>query len=365
MPKFVDAVDFQNIAVINEVTQNLASAPVSPVVGRRYFDTTLNSEFVWNGTTWAELDATKLSALIPNGALITNPLARANHTGTQLASTISNFAAAADALTLDSFTAPIANVSMGGFKITNVATPTATTDGTNKSYVDSSVQSAAAGIVSKQAVAVVSTANIATLSGLLTVDGVSLVAGNRVLLVAQTVASANGVYIVSAGAWTRSVNDANAELDLGATWFVEQGTLNNTSTWRLATPTSGVITAGTTAITVTQLTAAQTYTASNGAQLIGSNFSALYGAGLTLSGNNLIVDTTVIPKKYATTIGDGTTTSYSITHNLGTTDIQVTTRLIATGEQIVADNVAVTTNTATVSFVTAPALNTYRVIVSG
>jgi len=365
MPKFADAIDFQSIPVLNAVSQNLGSAPASPVAGRRYFDTTSLSEFVWNGTAWAGLDATKLTASIPNAALTTNPLARANHTGTQPASTISNFAAAANALTLDSFTPPAANVSLNSFKIINLATPTLATDATTKAYVDSGIQSAAAGIVSKQAVRLVSPVNIPTLSGLLTIDSVVTVAGDRVLLPAQTALSQNGVYIVSAGAWTRSTNDASYELDLGATWFVEQGTIYNTTTWRLATPTNGAIVAGATAVTVAQLTAAQTYTASLGVALTGSNLTAAYGAGLTLLGNNLIVDTTVVNRKYAATIGDGTTTTFAITHNLGTLDVTVTLRLIATGEEIVVDNVATGVNTLSIAFITAPATNTYRVIVTG
>lgn len=363
MPKFLDAIDLTKNQLLNAVTQNLGTAPSSPVVGQRYYDTTLLSEFVWNGTIWAGLDATKLSAVIPNTALTTNPLARANHTGTQLASTISNFAAAADALTLDTFAAPIAAVSMNTQRLTNVAAPTTGTDAANQAYVISQAQGAAAGIVSKQAVRYVSAVNVATISGLLTVDGATTIAGDRVLLAAQTTSTQNGVYIVSAGVWTRSTNDSSNELDLGATWFVEQGTVYSSSTWRLATPTSGTITPGTTAVTVAILTAATTYSASLGAQLVGNNIQAAYGTGLTLSGNNLIVNPAVVPGKYAITIGDGTTTTYTITHNLGSTDVQVTVRLLSTGEQVFCDNTAATANTATVVFAVAPALNTYRVIV--
>lgn len=49
----------------------------------------------------------------------------------------------------------------------------------------------------------VSVANIASLSGTTTVDGVSLVAGNIVLLTAQSTGSQNGPWVIAAGAWTR------------------------------------------------------------------------------------------------------------------------------------------------------------------
>lgn len=77
----------------------------------------------------------------------------------------------------------------------------------------------------KRTVRVATTANI-TLSGLQSIDGVSLVAGDRVLVKNQTTASANGIYIVAAGAWTRSVDaDLNTEI-AGAIVNVDYGTTN-------------------------------------------------------------------------------------------------------------------------------------------
>ena len=69
------------------------------------------------------------------------------------------------------------------------------------------------------------TANI-TLSGTQTIDGVALVAGNRCLVKSQTAAQDNGIYEVSAGAWTRTA-DANASSEMaGAAVNVDSGTLN-------------------------------------------------------------------------------------------------------------------------------------------
>src|ERR1700693_1404543 len=52
---------------------------------------------------------------------------------------------------------------------------------------------------------VVSTTNI-TLSGTQTIDGVTVVAGNRVLVTAQSTGANNGIYIVASGAWTSSTD---------------------------------------------------------------------------------------------------------------------------------------------------------------
>jgi phage-related tail fiber protein len=74
------------------------------------------------------------------------------------------------------------------------------------------------------------TANI-TLSGTQTIDGVSCVAGDRVLVKDQSTASGNGIYVVAAGSWTRAT-DADAVAELGAaTVNVQSGTANGGSRW--------------------------------------------------------------------------------------------------------------------------------------
>ena len=135
-------------------------------------------------------------------------------------------------------------------------------------YVDAVKQ----GLDVKDSVRVATTGNI-TLSGEQEVDGVSLVAGNRVLVKNQTTASQNGIYVVAAGSWTRA-DDANADADVtsGLFTFVEQGTVNQDSGWVLTT--DGAITVGTTSLAFAQFSGAGSVTA---------------GAGLTKSGNTLDV----------------------------------------------------------------------------
>jgi hypothetical protein len=348
------------------VVGNLTGAPTSPKAGQIYYDSTLGAAYIWNGTAWVATDASKYVGTIPNSALTTNPLARANHTGTQLASTISNLEPTVVGYTLDLFAPPIANVSAGGFKVTNLATPTLATDAANMAYVQSTAQASAAGIVSKQAVAIVAVANIAALTGLAPIDGVTPIAGTRILLTAQTAAAQNGPYIANAGAWTRSLNDANGELELGATWFVEQGTIYASSTWRLATPTSGVITPGTTAVTITQLTAANTYTATNGVALTGNNFTGVVAplGGIVTGATGFSLDTTIAARKYSVSVGDGSSLSYTVTHNLATLDVLAVIRDQAGNAQI-ADWQAASLSTLSLAFTLAPTLNQYRVTVVG
>ncbi|MGI2326186.1 MULTISPECIES: hypothetical protein, partial [unclassified Methylococcus] len=148
---------------------------------------------------------------------------------------------------LDQMAAPTAAVSMNSQRITNLADPTGAQDAATKAYVDS----VASGLDWKQSVRAATTANI-TLSGTQTVDGVALVAGDRVLVKNQTTASQNGVYVVAAGAWGRATDfDSNAEVTAGACMFVSEGTVNGDQTWVLTT--NDAIALGTTSLTFAQM----------------------------------------------------------------------------------------------------------------
>jgi len=169
---------------------------------------------------------------------------------------------------LDQLAAPAADLSMANRKLTGLAEPTASQDAATKNYVDLAVQ----GLAPKASVRAASTANIATLSGPMTLDGVALVAGDRVLVKDQTTAGQNGIYVVAAGAWTRSADaDVWSEL-VSAYVFVESGTVNADMGYLATVDPGGTL--GTSAVTFVQFTGAG---------------QILAGAGLTKSGNSLDV----------------------------------------------------------------------------
>lgn len=115
-----------------------------------------------------------------------------------------------------------------------------------KNYVDAKV----AGLSWKQAVRAATTANI-TLSGAQTIDGVSVVAGDRVLVKDQATASQNGIYVAASGSWARAVDaDSGAEL-VNATCYVSEGSANADTQWTCTT--NATITPGTTALAFAQL----------------------------------------------------------------------------------------------------------------
>ena len=80
-----------------------------------------------------------------------------------------------------------------------------------------------------------------------TIDGQTVVAGNRILAKDQTDPSDNGIYVASAGAWTRASDaDTVAELRSGAFAFITSGTVNGTKGFALA---NDAVEVGTTPLT--------------------------------------------------------------------------------------------------------------------
>ena len=71
--------------------------------------------------------------------MATDPLARANHTGSQTASTISDFDTQVRTSKVTDLAAPTGSFSMNSQKITNLATPTSNTDASTKAYVDTQI----------------------------------------------------------------------------------------------------------------------------------------------------------------------------------------------------------------------------------
>jgi hypothetical protein len=104
----------------------------------------------------------------------------------------------------------------------------------------------------KQSVRVATTANIA-LTGLQTIDGVSLLAGDRVLVKNQTVSKDNGIYVVGVAAWQRAPDaDSSAEVTSAMILSVEQGATLADTRWQLVT--DGAIVLGTTSLTFQNIT---------------------------------------------------------------------------------------------------------------
>lgn len=121
-----------------------------------------------------------------------------------------------------------------------------------REYVDSRILEELSKLDIKQSVRAATTANI-NLVGLQVVDGVSLSAGDRVLVKNQAAAKDNGPYEAAVGAWTRAKDaDSNVRVTANLTVAVEAGATQADTIWQLVT--DGPIIVGTTALTFKDIT---------------------------------------------------------------------------------------------------------------
>ena len=181
-------------------------------------------------------------------------------------------------------------VDMGTNRVTNIGTPTGSSDATTKAYVDSVKQA----LDIKDSVKLGTTANLGATynngsgtltmdaTGVVTIDGTITALNDRILIMDQSSAEQNGIYTVStagavgvAGIFTRAGDaNVNAEVSGGMFTFVEAGSANADNAYVL-TSITGTATLGTSTLTFTQFSGAGQVSA---------------GSGLAKSGNTLSVN---------------------------------------------------------------------------
>ena len=212
------------------------------------------------------------------------------------------------------------SISISGGSITGMGTPSNNTDVANKSYVDQAI----AGLRNRTVAECASTANV-NLSNSLeagdTIDGVTLVAGDRVLIKNNSTATENGLYLAvasGAGAASRDPeHDTIAELS-GGMITVSSGSQNDNKIFLCTTDSDGSI--GSTNIVYTQVTPSNTGTVESvGITQSGSEFT-IGNTPITSTGNI----TLNVNRISATKIGSGTSvsdTNYGYLSNVSS-DIQ-------------------------------------------
>jgi len=169
-----------------------------------------------------------------------------------------------------------ADVDAEGFTVTNLAEPVNASDAATKGYVDA----VAEGLHVHASVVALADSNVSLPTAPATVDGVSLSLNDRVLLTGQTSAAENGIYVVINGDLARAADYNTAgEIQAGDFVFVSGGNTYAGTGW---VQENIVTTLGTDPIAWDQFSGAGTYSAGN---------------GLTLTGTEFAIDTTVTATK--------------------------------------------------------------------
>jgi hypothetical protein len=256
------------------------------------------------------------------------------------------------------------DLAAGGNKITGLADPTSAQDAATKAYVDTAVQ----GIDWKGSVRVATTANVNLANALENgdvIDGVTLATGNRVLVKNQTNAAQNGIYVVKASGAPDRSTDADVATEVTASFavFVEEGTANADSGYVLTT--DGAVTIGTTELVFTQFTGLGQIVAGDGLTKSGNTLNVGAGTGITVSSDTIAIDTTVVARKFAASVGNNAATSFVLTHNFNTRDVAITVYDNSTYAEVFADATHSTADTVTIAFAVAPTTNQYRVVIVG
>lgn len=223
-------------------------------------------------------------------------------------------------------------------------------------YIDSHLLGAVAAqaLVWLYPARVVATANVSALSGLPTIDGVALAEGDRVLLVGQSDARTNGLWVatnIGPAVWARPADYAQGStLDQPKAIIVRDGTAGAHTSWVVATgqtvpsgPSAPVIDDPTNGyVSFVQVWGPFPLPVSKG----GTGASTPAGARTNLGCAGKFTDTIT---------GDGVTTSFLVTHNLGSSAI-IAGAQDSVGTGVVIDYASSGINDAAIVFAVAPAV---------
>jgi hypothetical protein len=247
-------------------------------------------------------------------------------------------------------------------KVINLGTPTAAGDAATKGYVDGLVE----GLAWKDSARVATQANLNLAAPGATIDGVTMATNDRILVRNQTTTTENGIYIFNGSATpaTRSL-DANTFDELEqAVITVEEGTSAG-ATFRqsvvngtIGSTAPNFTTFGTSAPAASETTAGIAELATQAETDAGTDDLRIV--------TPLKLKTSPFSRKaFAANFGDGSATSYTITHNLGTLDVDV--NIFETGgsqRAVDAEIRRATTNSVTILTNVAPASNALRAVVT-
>lgn len=389
MPRrFATSIDLMGLALLNACLNPVSSDPTglgSGDAGRVWVNTSVPTVKYWTGTTAIDL------------------LARANQTGTQLASTISNFTATVQAIQWASMAVPTGAVNMSSQNFSNLATATASGQAVEYAQFTNAIAAVQAGLDFKAPPAtVVCTSNVSLTSPGGTINTHTMAVGDTVLLTGQTTASQNGIYTWNSSTSLTRRADSNSNTSIYSGTMISVGAAdgsNPDTIWMqttVGTGTNGAITLGTDSQTWIKPFSATTYTAGNGINIAGSTIATVVAGssnsansaagstnGLLVGGSGLYIDPATGVRRVYGTIPTSTSGIYTVSgaavtiaHALNNSYVQVQVfagsspptiggSTPAAGEEIEVGVVRTDANDVQLTFPAAPASNNYQFCIQG
>ena len=321
----------------NAVVQNLASAPSSPVEGQIYYDSTSGDKsiYFYNGSAWISI-AGDISEVIAgdgltgggnNGAVTLNVVG-----GTVITANANDIAITNTGVTAGSYGSTTAiptftvnaqgQLTAAGTVALSTSFTLAADNGSNDTFNNGETLTFAG--TSNEIETTVSNNQIqiglpnnVTVGGNLIVSGNLTVSGTTTTVNTETINLADNIITLNSNATGTPSENAGIEVERGSSDNVALRWNEGSDVWEF-----------------------------------------------TKDGTNYKTIQNIQESTYATSVGDGSATSYTVTHNLGSRDVIVQLYDASSYDTVIADVVRTNTTTVTLTFGAAPASNDIRVLVS-